>query len=246
MAHAEAILGRVDAAQAELRDLAAVRAGRLRVAVFPTAGAAFMPAAIATFATRHPGVELRTIEEETDEALILLDRREVDLVIGYDFDGAAHPTSDVSRTRLVEDQMRLVLPRGHRLATGRRLSLADLSHESWIGSHPHRPCSDALASVCATAGFTPEVVYRSDDYATIHELVAAGVGIAMVPDLASDRSYQNVVYRDTVRPSLPARHVFAAAVADGAPAAAAMVGVLRSLTAPSTLNASPDTDKSRT
>lgn len=228
--HAQAILGRLDAARVEMQALAAAQGGQLRLAVFPTAGGTFMPMAIAAFTIRHPGVELRVTEAETSSALPALDRRDVDLVVGYDFADVPESGSDVRRTPLLDDPMYLALPAGHRLAESRRIRLRALAHDPWISSQPHQPCSRALTSACTAAGFAPNVIYESDDYSTVQALVAAGVGVAIIPDLAIGSNNTDFAVRHS-QPELPARQVFCATGPHATPAAAAMTEILVSLTA---------------
>jgi DNA-binding transcriptional LysR family regulator len=228
--HAHAILGRTEAAQADMHALATLHAGRLRLAVFPTAGAAFMPEVIAAFTRLHPGVELSLTETETDESLLILQRHELDLVVGYGFEPRQITEPEDHRVALFDDPLRLALPGDHHLTALSRIPLADLSHEAWIDSNAQRPCSQALHAACAAVGFAPRIVYRSDDYATVHRLVAAGVGIALVPNLVADPHRLGVTYRDTA-PALPIRRVYAVTTDAGTPAAAAMCKILSSTTA---------------
>jgi DNA-binding transcriptional LysR family regulator len=228
LTHAQAILGRLDVAQAEMHAIAAARAGQLRLAVFPTAGAALMPTAIAAFTSAHPDVELHVTEAETSIALPALDRRDVDLVIGYDFAAAPESGPDIVRTPLLDDPMHVVLPGRHRLARSTRIRLRALAREPWISSRPHQPCARALTSACAAAGFAPNVIYESDDYVTAQALVATGAGVSMIPDLALGSPHPEIAVRST-SPDLPPRQVFSATAPHATAAAAAMTEILVSL-----------------
>jgi DNA-binding transcriptional LysR family regulator len=223
--HARAILGRASAAENEMHALAAAHGGHLRMSVFPTVGATVMPQAIAAFATRHPGVELTVIEDETANALAALDRREADLVIGYDFPQAPARRVEITRTELFNDPMHLAVPASHPLAASPRPRLRDLADAAWISSHPDQPCAQALATICSRAGFAPRIVYRSDDYTTIHTLVASHVGIAMIPTLAIEPDRADIVLLAT-NPGLPTRRVFAATTTYPASAVRAMLRIL--------------------
>src|SRR5918911_3806142 len=79
--HADGILARLAEAEAELDAIAGLKGGRLRLASFPTAGATLVPAAIADFSRRHPGVELSLAEAEPDESLPRLKAGELDVVL---------------------------------------------------------------------------------------------------------------------------------------------------------------------
>lgn len=229
LSHAQAILGRLDTAQTEMQALAAAQGGQLRIAVFPTAGAALMPMAIAAFRVRHPSVRLTFTEAETSTALQALDRRDVDLVVGYDFADAPESGPDIRRTSLLDDPMHLALPASHRLTASQRIRIQTLARDPWISSHPRQPCSRVLISKCAAAGFAPNVIYESDDYTTVQALVAAGVGVAIVPDLAVDPRHVDIVLRPT-QPDLPTRRVFSATAPHATAAAAALTDILAKIT----------------
>ena len=129
--HAEGILARLEAAEAELAAIAGLRGGRLRMASFPTAGATLMPLAIATFRARHPEVELTLAEGEPEEIEPRLRAGEFDLALLFEF-GAASSTDELARVTLLEDPLYLALPREHALAQKRRLRLEDLRGEAWV------------------------------------------------------------------------------------------------------------------
>ena len=122
--HADAILGRLADAEAELEAIAGLRGGRLRMAAFESAGATLMPLAIAQFREAHPAIELTMTLGEPEETEPQLKSGELDLAIGF---GSRMSQDDgIERQFLIEDPMFLVLPRDHPLATKRNLRLADL------------------------------------------------------------------------------------------------------------------------
>ncbi|MFJ1597784.1 LysR substrate-binding domain-containing protein [Streptomyces sp. NPDC088261] len=73
------------------------------------------------------------------------------------------------------------MPAGHRLADRDVLDLADLADEPWVGSEPLGPCLEPVLTACAAAGFTPDFVVESGDYASAQGFVAAGLGIGVMP-----------------------------------------------------------------
>src|SRR5260370_23265843 len=87
--HAEGILARLEAAEAALSAIAGLRGGRLRMASFPTAGAALMPLAIATFRASYPDVDLTLAEGEPEQIVPRLRGGELDLALLFEFAGAA-------------------------------------------------------------------------------------------------------------------------------------------------------------
>jgi DNA-binding transcriptional LysR family regulator len=233
LSHAEGVLARLDAAQDELAAIAGLSGGRLRAASFPTAGATIMPLAIATFRARHPHVQLTLAEGEPEQIAPRLAAGELDLALLFEFDGEqATPSSQDERIELLSDPMYLALPGGHRLARRRRLRLEDLRREAWIQTSNASACARHVVRSCLAAGFQPNVSFESDDYQTVQGLVAAGVGVALIPELALSSVRQDIAIR-TLSPQPPRRLVIAAAPASQrrTPATAAMLEILAEIAA---------------
>lgn len=228
--HAEGILARMEAAEAELSEIAGLRAGRLRMASFPTAGATLMPLAIATFRSRHPDVELTLSEGEPEQIVPRLLQGDLDLALLFQF-GAPSPEEGVSdrlmRVDLLDDPMHLALPSDHPLAAKPEVHLSDLSGEAWVQTSGSSPCARHVVRCCHAAGFEPNVSFESDDYQTVQGLVAAGVGVALIPDLALSVVREDIIIR-SLSPSPPTRSVVAAAPSDArlSPATPAMLSIL--------------------
>ena len=225
--HAEGILARVDAAEASLAEIAGLRGGRLRVASFPTAGATLMPLALAEFRSSYPDVELTLAEGEPEVIVARLRAGDLDLALLFEFAGETPLTDDVTRTELLEDPMYLALPHGHRLAGKERLRLQELAADAWVQTSRSSPCARHVVRSCLAAGFEPNVAFESDDYQTVQGLVAAGVGVALIPELALSVVREDVAIR-ALSPAPPVRRVIAATPAGArlVPAAPAMLGVL--------------------
>jgi DNA-binding transcriptional LysR family regulator len=225
--HAEGILARLEIAETALSAIAGLRGGRLRMASFPTAGSTLMPLAIANFRASYPDVELTLAEGEPEEISPRLRAGELDLALLFEFDDEEPLLADMSRSPLLEDPMYLALPREHRLVEKPRLRLAELQSEAWVQTSKASPCARHVVRCCHAAGFEPTVSFESDDYQTVQGLVAAGVGVAMIPELALSVLREDVVIR-ALSPAPPVRQVIAA-TPDGArlvPAAPAMLAVL--------------------
>ncbi len=227
--HAEAILGELDRAEAALAEIAGLRGGRLRMASFPTAGATLMPLAIAKFRASYPDVELTLAEAEPEEVAPRLRGGELDLALLFEFEGEQLIDERMTRAELFEDPMFLALPSEHRLAGRRRVRLEDLRDEAWVQTSRASACARHVVRRCHAAGFEPNVAFESDDYQTVQGLVAAGVGVALIPRLALSAPRADVLMH-SLSPAPPVRQVIAAAPAGArlVPAATAMLRILES------------------
>lgn len=226
--HAETILAQIETAEEDLAAVLGVRAGRLRVASFPSAGASLMPLAVATFRRGHPDVALTLAEGEPEEIAPRLRAGEFDLALLFEFPGVAERVASGLRTlSLLEDPMHVALPADHPLAGKPKLRLADLRDEDWVQTSESSPCARHVVRLCLAAGFEPKVTFESDDYDTVQGLVAAGVGVALVPRLALTNVHPRIVVRE-LSPRSPARKVVAATMAGPgvAPAARTMLRIL--------------------
>ena len=208
--HAEGILARLESAEAALSAIAGLRGGRLRMASFPTAGATLMPLAIATFRARYPDVELTLAEGEPEDIAPRLSAGEFDLALLFEFEGTSESLGpELSRLPLFEDPMFLALPADHALAQRPTLRLEDLRTEAWIQTSAASACARHVVRSCHAAGFEPIVSFESDDYHTVQGLVAAGVGVSLIPRLALSGSRDDIAIR-ALSPRNPVRDVIAA------------------------------------
>jgi DNA-binding transcriptional LysR family regulator len=227
--HADGILSRLEAAEADVAAIAGVRGGKLRMASFPTAGATLMPVAIATFRASHPEVELTLAEGEPEEIVPRLRAGELDLALVYEFRGVSEKLgAGMRRFDLLDDPIRVALPTGHELAERETVKLEDLREESWVQTSAPTPYARYVIRSCHAAGFEPRVSFESDDFQTVQGLVAAGVGVALIPQLALSTLRADIVIRP-LHPGGPVRGVLAATPRGAAvmPAVATMVDVLR-------------------
>src|SRR5919106_1634932 len=224
--HAEAIMARLAEAEAELEAIASLRGGRLRTAAFESAGSTLMPLAIAAFRQKHPAVELSMTMSEPEDCVPLLRSGELDLAIV--FESAVNRADDgIHRVHLIEDPMYLVLPNDHPLANRRRLRLADLAGEAWIGGQPDCECNRLIFRACAMAGYEPRIAFETDDYTAVQGFVAAGVGVSLIAELGLTSVREDIVVRSLGRET-PVRQVYAATLVDGyrSPATQAMLDIL--------------------
>jgi DNA-binding transcriptional LysR family regulator len=221
--HADAILGRLAAAESQLEALAGLDAGRLRLGSFPTASATLTALAIAEFADAYPGVELRLTEGRTDESVPLLMAGELDLAVVTD--AGPGPLDDVELEHLMDDPFYVALPRHHPLASEDELRMEDLRDETWIEG---RNCGAALTAAAHAAGFEPRVAFDSGEWLGKQGLVAAGVGVTLIPTTALGTVRDGIVLR-SLGPDGPHRSVLLAthATLSRAPAVEPMKAILR-------------------
>lgn len=223
----EAILARLDDAENELRALAGLEGGRLRMATFASAASSIVPLAIAAFRERHPAVELSVVMADPPDSIPRLGAGELDLVLSHDAIGASAATEVV---HLFDDPMYVAMRAGHPLAESPCLSLADFAAEPWmLATTQTCPDSRLFLRACHDAGFEPKIAFQNDDYPAILGFVAAGVGVAMIPDMVARGVRDDVVVRD-LDPPAPPRPILAALPAGyRSPAVSAMLTVLKEL-----------------
>ncbi|GAA4062867.1 LysR family transcriptional regulator [Actinomadura miaoliensis] len=181
--HVDDALARMADAQERLAAIAGLRAGRARIAVFPTAAAALLPDALAALRTRAPGVTVSLTEAEPPGAVAALRAGEADLAVVFAY---PHTPPDAgTRLRqvpLFDDPIRVVLPGDHPLARADRVHLADLADETWASGCER--CRGHLLRACRDAGFTPRVAFATDDHIAVQRLVARGLAVTALPGLA--------------------------------------------------------------
>lgn len=206
VAHTDGLLARLAAAETALRDLAGLRAGTVRFGAFPSAFAALVPNALRAFRCQAPAIELDVCALDPEQAIQHVRRGDRDLALVYDHDFAPLPTDPtVTRRHLLDDPMLAALPRDHPLAERASVDLTDLEADAWI-----QGVSGATAQLvqhaCLAAGFAPRIAVETGDPMTAQGLVAAGLGITLLPALALSTARSDIVLRPlTKRP--PVRHV---------------------------------------
>src|SRR3954469_6475130 len=155
--HAAVVLGQVATAEEELRALAGLLTGTVRVGAFLSACTSFVPQALARFGAEHPGVGVQPEQLEPAPVLARLRAGELDVAVVWDAPGEPSLSDDpgFERAFLADDPYRVVLPRRHRLAGKREVELADLAGERFIAPPPEVSTSyrAMLDRLCGEAGF---------------------------------------------------------------------------------------------
>jgi molybdate transport repressor ModE-like protein len=205
--HADSIVARLQAAQADLRALRAGEAGTLRVGTFQSVGARMLPEIMRRFRAQWPAVEV-VLEELVDEDIVgALERGELD--IGF----VLLPVGDapLETIELLRDPYVLVVPVGSPYAHGLAPTLREIGGEPLVGFRSDRSIEPVEAAIRG-AGLEPRFTLRSNDNGTVQGLVAAGVAHAVMPRLTVDFADPRVAVRqlgDAVPPRIIAiaRHV---------------------------------------
>ena len=205
--HAEKIERIVSAAHEELRDLAGLNTGTLRLGTIPTVTESFLPTAISAFRDRHPGVDLRIHSAQLSGLDHLLESREIELAITWDRD-RPDGTGDTGRsTELIfRDPNVLLVPSSHHLAGRPSVRMEELRQEPWI----IRTSPSVLAllqAACEAAGFDPIVTFEARSYQEAQAMVAVGMGIALVPQLSLYRLRGDIRVLTIVSPGPPTRRI---------------------------------------
>jgi DNA-binding transcriptional LysR family regulator len=173
------------------------------------------------------------VEADSLLSLARLRGRELDLAIVFEYDHVPLPADGrLELEVLVEEEMRAVLPADHPVARQRAVRLLDLAEDTWIRSTPRSSCHPFTERACRAAGFEPRIAFEFDDYAAMQNLVAAGAGVAMAPDMGLTRRNPGVAVRP-IAFGAPRRRVLAAhrAGEGTSPALAAMLDALRATVA---------------
>ena len=227
LTHADGITARLRAAQADLSALSAGDAGPLRIGTYQSVGARVLPTLLRSFRGEWPKIDVSLVESTDDrELLALIESGEVDLSFVV-FPLRPGPFDSVE---LMRDPYVLLVPKGSPLADRDRIpTLREIVELPLIG---YRSCrtTEQVEERLRVAGRDPHVVFRSDDNYTVQGMVAAGIGVALVPLLTVDPSDDRIVVVD-LGDRVPARLIGVAWHRDRlrTPAASAFVGAAEAL-----------------
>ncbi len=203
--HAAGIIAGLTAAEEEVAAIAGLRAGRVRLVSFPSGSSTLVPTALAALRAAHPGTRVFLEEAEPPKSVELLREGDCDVALAFRYEGAAgaEEWDDLVVRPLLTDRLVALVPEGHRLARAERsgpLAIGDLAREAWIAGCPR--CRGQLVEVCEGAGFTPRIDFATDDYPAVAGLVGAGLGVAVLPQLAVESVRPRGVRTVTLEPAV--------------------------------------------
>lgn len=215
--HSVGVLTGLHAAEEEMAAFAGLRAGRVRLTSFLSGTSALIPSALAAMRAAHPGIEVSLSSSPPPRSIDLLRSADCDISLAFRYSeipGAGTKTQaewqDLVVRPLLADPLVVLVPDTHRLAEAEQVELAQLADESWVMGCSR--CHSHLLRLCGQAGFEPRAEYRTDDYQTVIGLVAAGLGVAVLPELALSGPLtrgirllrlEPVVHREVVALSMP-------------------------------------------
>lgn len=233
--HSEALLARVEQAEAELAAAAGAVVGTVRVACFQTGAVNLLPRALANLASAYPDLRVEVVQAETEPALKTLALGEVDVVVGIEYDHVPQPRhAGLERERLFRERVLLALPAGHpRARSGRRVRLASLAGAAWGAGYGGGHAALVVRACNLLGGFQPDIRHHSDDLLVLRSLVASGHALTFLPEVLTTREDDAVALRALAEGDLR-REVFVAIRAGTArrPAVAAVREAIRESAAP--------------
>jgi DNA-binding transcriptional LysR family regulator len=188
--------------------------------------------AIVSFRARHPAVDLSVTMSDPVDSLPRLRAGELDMAMSHDPLWMEDDGIGLEFVHLFDDPMYVALPAGHALSDVPRLRLQDFASEPWmLGTTAACPDSRLFHRACREAGFEPRIALQNDDYSAVLGFVAAGFGVALIPELVTRMIRDDVVIR-ALDPAPPSRPILVAVNAGyRPPAVAAMLVVLHAVAA---------------
>jgi DNA-binding transcriptional LysR family regulator len=186
VAHAEALLERVEEAESDLAAGAREVRGTVRVTSFQTAALYLLAPALERLAATHPALRVELVESEAETALPALALGRWDLVLADEYAGQPRRRDPRLHTEpLVHERIRLILPSGHPLAAGGRpVDLTQLADEPWALAQPGTGHAEMVVRACRErGGFEPDLCHRSNDLLVLLALVGGARAVTLLPEL---------------------------------------------------------------
>jgi DNA-binding transcriptional LysR family regulator len=184
--HARQVIADLEAAEADVAGTHLGAHGLLHLATMPTTGRVLLPGVIARLAKDHPEIELRVDVMEPEAALPALAREEADVVLAGEYGLAPRRfASSIERVDLFEECVYLAVPASSP-TRGSGTELAAFRDARWIAPAERSACALVLERSCALAGYEPDVVSRTGDFAVAASFVAAGYGMTLLPAMVAD------------------------------------------------------------
>lgn len=190
---AKAILVRMERASRSVREASLASSKVLRVGAIDAASSSFVPEALVTFRSRHPGIEIKFVEAMTAPLVQMLEAGKLDLAL---LRPPRKPTDCAFEVLRVERPI-VVLSENHPLAAREHLTMQDLVGEPFVvPSKRIRPFAyDLVMAYFESVGAVPNVTIEATEKPAMMSAVAAGLGMALAPDWVSRLSFPGVTMR---------------------------------------------------
>jgi LysR family hydrogen peroxide-inducible transcriptional activator len=197
---AQLILDLVEQLKSEMNDISNLRKGKLVVGTLPITGSHILPLVLPEFAKRHPGIEIALVEDTSANLELFTSSGAVDFSLlslpieEATLDYRAYATEDIC----------LAVPAAHPLASDTApIPVSRLANESFIVLKKGQGFRQITQDICAEAGFSPKIVFESSNIETVQSLVAAGMGVALIPEMiaASKKGKYVPIYKPLTDPT---------------------------------------------
>lgn len=202
--HATRVLSELDEVGSSMREIRRMTRGRLRLGAIPTIAPFLLPGPLARLKRELPGVEITLHEHVTAGLLTALQARELDLVIA----STMPPTDGLHGRTLFQEPLHLALPAGHALERVRAIGMADLQHARFIVLSDEHCLSAVVSSFCQQNDLAPNIICQGAQVQTVLAMVAAGLGISLVPAMACRQALPPGLVLRTLEPA-PRRDIIA-------------------------------------
>jgi LysR family hydrogen peroxide-inducible transcriptional activator len=202
---AVSILEEAEMAVREAAEAKSLISGTCTIGILPTIAPYFLPETIVLFAQKYPGVEIVVQEDTTAQLLKQVMTYEIDFAI------ASHPIQDrrLEIKELFAEELLLALPPGHPLARKRTVNAAALKRERLIVMRQEHCLGDQVLSFCAQRDVKPTISFRSAQLETIHALVSAGLGLSLIPEMATRIERSDALEYRSIQGPRPKRKIIA-------------------------------------
>ncbi|WP_405802379.1 LysR substrate-binding domain-containing protein [Streptomyces halstedii] len=183
-ATAQRLLAIVEQAETTLEERRGRPTGQLSVGAFASAARGLLPGVLAALAREHPALDARLTEVDPHLSVDLVAKGVIDLAVAHDWDIAPLPAPEgVAQAVIGQDRCDLLVPEGHRLVGRTAVRREELAKERWVCQPPGTVCHDWLIRTLRAAGYEPDIRHQAEENHTQLALVAAGLGVAMIPRL---------------------------------------------------------------
>jgi DNA-binding transcriptional LysR family regulator len=175
--HVRRALEELDAGAAAVADVADAEHGELRLWFLHTLGSWLVPALVGAYREEHPAVRFRLAQRGTAALLAGFAGGDADLVVM----GPRPAGRRFGWHRLMTEPLLLAVPPHHRLARRRTIRLEEIADDPFVAMRPGNALRTLTDGLCRAAGFEPRIAFEGDEVGTLRGLVAAGLGVALVP-----------------------------------------------------------------